>query len=54
MPGLFETIRHRATQRVAYTRILRELEAMSHSTACDLDLDQTDFKTIARRAVYGR
>ncbi|SHJ12466.1 hypothetical protein [Wenxinia saemankumensis] len=49
----FDTVRARIARRAAYARTLRELSGLDPRIARDLDMDRTDPRDIAYRAVYG-
>lgn len=40
-------------KRAAYNRTVRELSNLPLNVAIDLDIDPTDAKRLARKAVYG-
>ncbi len=54
MPSLYQNIRTATRKHAAYWRTVREIRAIPHDVALDLDIDRADARAIARRAVYGR
>jgi hypothetical protein len=53
MTDLISTIRTAVRKRAAYQLTVAELENMTYEVAIDLDLDPTEARKNAHRAVYG-